>query len=70
MIEGKVRHALGLLADTQNSWGYPHVAPEMLDEMATFCSSFPAGTADDFWRWHLDNIALKYGNTDRAHASP
>jgi hypothetical protein len=69
VIEGRVRHALTLLADTQEDWGFPRVSSDLLDEMAVFCHSFPEGTAAEYWRWHLDRIAVQL-DRDREHASP
>jgi len=57
MIEGRVRHALELLADTQEDWGFPRISSDLLDEMAVFCSQFPEGNAAEYWRFHLDRIA-------------
>lgn len=56
MIEGRVRHALGLLAETNEANGYAAMDPLILDEMAVFCSSFPEGTYEDYWSWHMARL--------------
>lgn len=57
MMEGRVRHALGLLAETNEANGYAAMDPELLDEMATFCCLFPWGDHGDFWTWHLARLS-------------